>query len=280
MDTKLNKNQIDTPRYDLLTDELLPFKSKEFYFNSYYVNRPNLIKHFKQINSDTIKVISLNILKNRRETKQHFYEFSTVETKSCPVPMPSPALLYDLGINYKELCKESLLKDRYKYVEDISLNPICQNILIDTREKLPFHFSCKTTIKGLKFGDYQSVDGKSKIVVDRKQENDFISTLSNGWERFHRELLKAEKSDYKLVMVVESSLSVLLGFNYLPQFKWTKASPPFIFSRLREIIQNFPNFQVVFCKNKVMAANFTQLILNNEQLFDWDLQYLLDIKKI
>lgn len=76
-------------------------------------------------------------------------------------------------------------------------------IVIDTREQQPLDFGqyqCKTEIGTLAAGDY-SLKGLEQIAaVERKSENDLLSSLTTGRERFEREL--ARLRGYALKVIV------------------------------------------------------------------------------
>jgi ERCC4-type nuclease len=188
-----------------------------------------------------------------------------------------------LQIDYLKIAKDLKLKKKflYKGFNKYIFNSLVNKIYIDSREQTPFSFDCQTEIAGLKFGDYSAgLDTDKVLVVERKSANDFIGTMSKGYERFCREVEKARGKKSKVLMIVENDINYMLSYNYLPQFKWVKASPEFIFSRLRSVLQAFSNFQVLFCKDKNEASYFTRLTLSNPEMFKWDLQYLYDTKQV
>ena len=278
----MNNYQQQNPRYDLLTNEVLEYKSKEQYLNSYYNNRKNLIKHFKQSPKIAEKITS-DILKSIISIKNISDIPSTIECKTFTCPCPSPALLYSLNVNYINVGKKIKLNKKFLYegFNNLSYNKLTNKIYIDSREQTPFEFNCETEVAGLKFGDYStSLNLKDILVIERKSGNDFIGTMSKGYERFCKELEKSRNGNCQMLMIVENDINSMLSYNYLPQFKWVKAKPQFIFSRLRSLLQAFNNFQVLFCKNKTEAAFFTHLILSNPNIFNWDIQYLYETKQI
>jgi len=278
----LNKHQIEFPRYDLLTKEIIDFKSKEQYFESFYNSRINLVKHFKGISEKEIKDIAKKILEARVNSKKIKYALSTVECKSITSPHPSPALIQSCGLDFNLIQQECGLITKYKY-DNIKIDSTPpKHIIVDSREQKILNLNTPITVKKLDFGDYavneNLVDG---IVIEKKEGSDFVNTLSSGFERFIKELVRSEESSSKLLIVVDNPLSKMLSFNYLPQFKWTKATPAFIFSRLRELLQLFPNVQIVFVDGKQKSAELTKLILGcKKDIFNYDLQYLLDTKMI
>lgn len=81
-------------------------------------------------------------------------------------------------------------------------------ITIDTREQTPFHFDecvAKTRIGTLKTGDY-ACTGDRGFAVERKSLDDFLGTISSGWDRFQREIFRAKTAGFSLPIVVEGNL--------------------------------------------------------------------------
>ena len=81
-------------------------------------------------------------------------------------------------------------------------------ITIDTREQTPFHFPpeiASVTRGTLRTGDY-ALTGDSGFAVERKSFDDFLGTISSGWERFCREVGRARDAGFVLPVVVEGWL--------------------------------------------------------------------------
>lgn len=282
METKLNKFQLEMPRYDLYTGDILPYKSKEFYFNSLYSTRTNLINHFKTLSHDEIIEITKNILKSRKVLKNLVYAPSTVELKS--IIAPSILLLEHYGIDYNKICKEIGLITKYEYNKvNIKNVKLINKIIVDTREQTPLDLPKFVHIEKLclKVGDYcSSQDITDKLVIERKSLSDLLGTISKGLERFCKELIRGEEKNTNILIVVESKFAQAISFNFLPHIK-SRATPEFIFNRIRELIQNYPNIQFVFCDGRKQASNITHLALSHgKSLMDYDLQYLLEKKII
>ena len=87
-------------------------------------------------------------------------------------------------------------------------------LTVDSREQAPLDFSGidgieKIEVIGLAFGDYSAiVHGQVvPIVFERKGLQDLFGTLGAGHERFRRELERAKKANFKLVLMVEGTYS-------------------------------------------------------------------------
>ena len=79
-------------------------------------------------------------------------------------------------------------------------------ILIDSREQLPLTFKNSAKMK-LDFGDYTAA-GKNYdyTYIDRKTEGDFKGTMTKGFERFNKEMLRAKKFNSYIFVLVESTV--------------------------------------------------------------------------
>lgn len=89
------------------------------------------------------------------------------------------------------------------------------HILIDSRERAPWAWEASdatTEIVGLAAGDYAVAQDAEKpkragalrpvrFSIERKHLEDFISTISTGWERFQRELIRMEAFPARVVIV-------------------------------------------------------------------------------
>ena len=85
-------------------------------------------------------------------------------------------------------------------------------IRIDSREQQKLDFSGikeveKVEVSGLNFGDYSATVGGKVIPIawERKSLQDCFSTLTSGHARFKRELERAKKANFKLILMVEGT---------------------------------------------------------------------------
>jgi len=194
--------------------------------------------------------------------------------------MPSVLLLEHYTISYNDICKDLGLITKYNYSNtELKKVKLIDKIIIDSREQQPLKFepTIKTEVLCLKVGDYCKIqDVSNQIVVEKKSLSDLLGTISKGFERFHRELNRAEEKNTKVLVVVDTKFSSVLSFNYLPHIH-SKCSPEFIFSRIRELIQNYPNIQFIFCDGRKQASDITHFALSyGKDLMEWDLQYLME----
>ena len=88
------------------------------------------------------------------------------------------------------------------------------HIIIDSREQAPWAWDpsdAVTEIRGLAAGDYalaedcEAVRGREALAVrfaiERKSLDDFLGTISAGWDRFQRELVRMEAFPARVVIV-------------------------------------------------------------------------------
>lgn len=270
-------------RKDLLTGDLLPFNDVESYF----------LKDFRSENSFKLwcesgkitKEYILDIFKKRIDSKgwNEFPCETEIKTcSSCFLPEIKYIKKY-FGSCFslaKELGVNLILKDNFLSCENINSQEIEKRmkVAIDTREQLPFDFKNKTVMK-LDVGDYTALDNKySNTYVDRKNPQDFIQTITSGFDRFSRELERVKELDAYLFIVVEDSIENLKNPN---RRDFHKANVKYVFSKMNDFQHKYPNnCQFVFADNRDMAKKLVLKILYNGKNF-WgvDLQYLLDNKK-
>lgn len=87
-------------------------------------------------------------------------------------------------------------------------------IIVDTREQKKLDFKLPIVRECLSFGDYRARfdDGTlSSIVFERKSKNDLFGTLSQGYERFKKEIERSKEEKIKLVIITENNLRSILS---------------------------------------------------------------------
>ncbi len=90
-------------------------------------------------------------------------------------------------------------------------------ILQDSRDKTPLEFYhpyiAEIKVKKLIVGDYmvEFSDGYiPPISIERKSLTDLIGTLSKGYPRFKKEIIRAKENNIQLIILIESSMSKVL----------------------------------------------------------------------
>lgn len=116
-------------------------------------------------------------------------------------------------------------------------------ITIDTREQTPWAFdpSLVRTRRGtVRTGDY-CVTGDGGFAVERKSLNDFLGTVSTGWDRFQREIYRAREAGFHLPVIVEARFSDILfsvqadGTITPPPHDHPLLTPGFVLKRIGEM---------------------------------------------
>ena len=269
-------------RCDLLDNSPLLFKSPDQYFSCDFLNKNNLKKYLKGLSMDRAGEYCKNLLKRRKEQKNLIYTPLQIELVSLPCFPPIQYLntLFD----YYQVCNGLGFINKFKLM-NIKLNiispPEDSQIIIDSRESCPLKFDVSFRVEKLEFGDYAFTNNKH-IVFERKSLADFIGSLTQGLERFTKELERADKAGVYLVMIIENKLQDVLSFNHLPWMKRvkTKATPDFIFHHLRSLIQHFPKFQPLFVDGRTEVVEYIMKgFLSSNTFCNYDLQlaYQLDL---
>ena len=269
------------PRYDLHDEKIIKFKNKNQYFASDFNTRTNLKLWLKDQPKEKAQEYCKNMLSARKEEKGMIYTPSQVELKSMLIP---PVQYYDdLFGSYYKLCADMGFKNKYQKITDIvegaEWNNPTYKIFIDTREQKPLKFKRPVEVRKLNFGDYafSSAQATCNCYVERKSLSDFVGTLSGGYERFINEIKRAEEDNAYLVVLVESSLSNALNFQRLRHMSnKIKATPEFIFHRVRNLTQRYPFIQFLFVKGRKEASRVVNKIFVSgciHKKFDLQLAY-------
>jgi hypothetical protein len=280
------------PRYDLHDNKIIKFKNKNQYLSSNFNNRKNLKLWLDSVPEDEAKGYCIDFLSTRIKEKNIIYSPSQVELRSLMSP---PVQYYDeLLEGYYKICERMNLQNKYKkFDEIISNNEYTKpeyKILVDTREQKPLRFKRGVEVRKLDFGDYafSSPIASCNCYIERKSLADFIGTLSGGYERFVKEIQRAEQADSYLVILIESKFTNALYFNTQRKsynkervFKNVKATPEFIFHRVRNLIQKYPNIQFLFTNGRKEASRVMEKIFTCGCAYaDVDLQLAYDLKKL
>jgi ERCC4 domain len=265
------------PRYDLLTKEQITFKSPESYFNSDFINKNNLKKYLENVSKEE----GLNYLKNfllkRKELKKYIYSPSHIELRTLCFPsVKSFNKIYGIG-SYELICSELNLINRYDYKQEIKFIDINPEILIDTRENKLLSFGCDTEIRKLDVGDYAAINNPHNIFIERKSIQDFIGSITSGFDRFSREMERAVKNDYYVIILIESKINNLFGFKHLG-YLHTEASADYVNKKMRDLLLKFPNIQICCVDGRRKASEFIINIYklrNNPRTIDF--QFYIDM---
>ena len=272
------------PRHDKHDGKIIKFKTKEQYLNADFNTRTNLRMWLKSQQKENAKEYCKDLLTQRKERKDLIYSPSQVELRSVMSP---PIQYYDeLFGDYYRLCSQLDFNNKYGKFTDIVSGYEYQKpeyqIYIDTREQKPLKFSRPVESKKLDFGDYafSSSSATCNCYIERKSLSDMIGTLSGGYERFINEIKRAGESNAYLIVLVEDTLPHALSFKYLPYIsKKIKATPEFIFHRVRSLIQIYPFIQFLFADGRKEASRVVERIFTSGCVYKKvDLQLAYDRK--
>jgi len=270
-------------RRDLLTGELINFKTKEQYLNSDFNDKNNMKKWLKQQSIEKAQEYCKQLLFKRKNDKNLIYSPSQVELRT--IMAPSVVFYNKIFDDYYDVCSSLGLENRFIHPNNITdqfKNQLNKKsiIYVDTREQSWLKFDTKFEIKTLPVGDY-SCGNDAKCFIERKSLSDFISTLSvKHFDRFKNEIDRAKKSGAYLIVIVEEKLSNALSFQYLPHIsKKIKATPEYIFHNTRELLQNYDNLQFLFVDGRGEMIRVIESIFTSKSFYKQiDLQLAYDLK--
>lgn len=269
------------PRYNLLTKKVLPFKNKQEYFSFDFSNDSQMRKWIEtNEDKDQVKKWMLESLKNRIKEKSLQKAPCCIELDTVK-HLPSMDLYEKIFGSYEKACEIIKVCPSFRTNLQISkeVDPKNVTVCIDTREQKPLKFS-NSIVQKLFVGDYTlTEENYTYTFVDRKSESDFKSTMSQGVERFKREIERAKKLGIFLYVVTESSVEKIEDRNRFQ--KWGSSNCEYIFHNMREILHQYDNIQFVFSKNrKNSEAIIPYLLMYGEDLWNIDVQYYLNKKGI
>lgn len=271
-------------RRDLLTGELINFKTKEQYLSSDFNDKNNMKKWLKDQSIEKAKEYCKNLLIKRKNNKNLIYSPTQVELRT----IMSPSIIFYNKVfkDYSNLCSSVGLEN--KFINPNSIDNQFKNelgekdtIYVDTREQSWLKFNVPFEIKTLPFGDYACSNDNCGCFVERKSLSDFISTLSvKNYDRFKNEIEKALKNNSYIIVMVEETLSNALSFQYLPHIsKKIKATPEYIFHNVRELLQSYNNLQFLFVDGRKEMTRIIESIFASKCFYrKIDLQLAYDMK--
>jgi hypothetical protein len=271
-------------RRDLLTNELINFKSKEQYLNSDFNDKNNMKRWLKEQPTDKAQEYCKQLLIKRKESKNLIYSPTQVELRT--IMAPSIIFYNKIFQDYYDICSYIGLENKFvhpKLVNDNFKNKLTQKdiIYVDTREQSWLKFNTPFEIKTLSFGDYACSNDNCGCFIERKSLSDFISTLSvKNFDRFKNEIEKAKKNNSYVIVMVEETLQNALSFQYLPHIsKKIKATPEYIFHNVRELLQAYDNLQFLFVDGRKEMTRLIEAIFASKCFYKKiDLQLAYDMK--
>jgi hypothetical protein len=271
------------PRYDKHTGDIIKFKNRDQYFETDFNSRASLKGWLESVSDERAKEYCEEFLKDRKQKKNLIYTPSQIELRS----LMFPPLNYfkDKSFSYLKICKDIGLERKFYYNTEIVPTQLNKDhcVYVDTREQKPLNFKCGIEVKKLNYGDYTLNDQSvcDNVFVERKNLIDFIGTISGGYDRFKNEIERAAIEGAYIVVVVEASYGMATNFKKVPVIRnKVKATPEFIFHRVRELLQSYYNVQFLFVKNRAESSEkILKILTSNGKCRKADLQYLYDVNK-
>lgn len=151
------------------------------------------------------------------------------------------------------------------------------DIIIDTREQAPWAWpehQASVRVHGLSAGDYAlaqdcyELDGRRdtygvRFAIERKSLDDFLCTISTGWERFGRELERMSQFPSRVVIVEGCFDQCCFGAGtngelMQPQHSHARLLPQFVASRVAEL--TLMGVSVLFAGDAGLAAGLAYRI--------------------
>ena len=142
-------------------------------------------------------------------------------------------------------------------------------IVIDTREQTPWAFDPGRAVAHygtLRTGDY-ALEGDDSFAIERKSMDDFLGTISTGWERFRRELDRMDGWAAKVVIVegdYEQTVFNEQGGELIPPVhRHWMLSPQFIEKRIAQL--TMMGVSVLFARDAHLGAGLALAILSERK---------------
>jgi len=265
-------------RKNLLNGKPLPFKNKKDYFSKDFHFREELLEWCKSESPSIVKPYIIQALSTRIKEKKWKKAPPHLELELRF--LPSINIYKKLFNSYTNACVEADTSPFYTQLLPSNFFKKSTNfddieILIDTREQLPLNFKKCRDLK-LDFGDYTlgGVD-YNYTYVDRKTESDFKSTMTQGLQRFTKELQRAVQFNSYLYIVIESTIEKIFENNLISP---RKSNLNFIFHNMINLMHEFStDCQFIFAGNRERAQALIPRLLNHGNiLWNCDMQYYLD----
>lgn len=264
------------PRMDLTSGEPIVFKDVEDYFEKDFNSKENFALWCSKNESKRVQEYILNMFLKRAKKKQTNRVPSHLELKS--LFLPSWFGLISIFKTKENVVNSlsSVLELKFDYINNPKFDNKEPEIIIDTREQFPLSFPNSKKMK-LSCGDY-STTGElfSDVFIERKSLNDLASTLSSGKERFLKEIDRAKKLNYYLVVVVEDEFNKTLNWGPTNSFSRI-ANGKYLFFTIRNILNNSNNIQFVFSGSRQNSLKIIPKIFQMKgEVRNFDLEYLKD----
>lgn len=268
-------------RADKFSNDPIPFKNRAQYLEADFISKTNLRQWLKKQDIEVAQNYCKGLLQKRIKDKGAKFAFSQVELRSSN---QIPAINYFDCIfkeGYYKLCVDLGMELKFKKFDKKypSIEDKVKFIRQDSREQTPLNLDFPIEVATLNFGDYclDNPELNENVYVDRKSLNDFISSFGKGIERITNEIERAELAGAYLVFLVEDTIEHALSFNFLPYIH-AKVSADHLFHNIRDVLQKYKSWQIVFCNGRKQSSKVLKRILFEKGLArNADLQLLIDL---
>jgi hypothetical protein len=142
------------------------------------------------------------------------------------------------------------------------------HIIIDTREQTPWGFDpsqAVVSVDTLRTGDY-ALKGDGGFAIERKSLDDFLGTISSGWDRFLREIGRMDGAGFSAkAVIVEADFESCCfrtgadGELIPPGHRHPMLSPQFVCKRIAEL--TMMGVAVLFAGTPLYASALAYQIL-------------------
>jgi hypothetical protein len=261
-------------KLDLFDESLIEFKSYEQYLMTDFSSKANYKIWAGDLGPQKFRPYFENKLKKYCELKNSKKAPSYVESGiiKCLLPIDTAEQLCD--DTYNNIAKRCGLSCSFDYTKKLpNFKKGIDNIIIDTREQKPFKFNgLNTVVSKIDYGDY-ALSSSPEVSVERKSLSDFLGTMSGGFERFEKEIVRAGRSGGYVVVITESPLNDVL----YQKRRFGKCSSDFISHKIRLLMRSHSNIQFIFAKNRPHAEELTLKVLQwGNRVRKIDLQYFIN----
>jgi hypothetical protein len=264
------------PRKNLLTNELLPFKDKNSYFNNDFHNISELYKWCEVGDQNVVKNYIKEKLIERIQSRS--LQFAPNEIELFTSFLPSVDIYKKFYKSYTYICEEIGIQPLFgQKLPDNFWQECDLEIITDTREQEPLYFK-KQIVDKLDIGDYGIINGFSYTFVERKSDQDFKSTLSAGnLDRFEKELIRTRSINCFLFIVIEVDLYELEKLN---KKSFHKSNLKYIYHNMRILQHKYKDCcQFVFTGCRKNSEHLIPQILRaGRKIWNVDMQYFINKK--
>jgi ERCC4-type nuclease len=147
------------------------------------------------------------------------------------------------------------------------MTKIKEEIIVDTRERLPIFKGKGVILRKLEEGDYSTPFLEDKVVIERKSPIDLYGSIVQGHIRFADEIMRTRLLDKKMYVVVECEKDTFISKRFHGAY-FLKLRPPILVSIISAIEAKY--FVIfVWCKNRQDVKNkILDIIKINNKLYN------------